>query len=178
MTNRCSGGHVYENDLSYLSYPCGASCRGSLLIDCCTKCTMYEQSPESLGVSGVDCAGCEPYQLAKAANQADCTFNGVQFKCKSADRCHLGKPSLCTSRETSNSKLVCKGCARAPFSSSSSPTLGLIVVLLMCCIPVFVVAWCVFSRIGRRKNQYGSEIEASDPQEIPEGQSSAAYTAE
>jgi len=208
MTNRCSGGHVYENDLSFLSYPCGASCRGSLLIDCCTKCNMYRDSPKTLGVNGVDCAGCEPFQLAKAANEADCTFNGIKFQCKSVDRCHLGQPSAfkkrcnvipcdrcgseelrgkccqecvhrqCTAKAASNSKLVCKGCARAPSSSSSSPTWGLVVVVLTCAIPLSVVVWCIFSRFGRRKNVYGSDSEGSEPEDIPEGQSSPAYTAE
>jgi len=54
----------------------------------------------------------------------------------------------------------------------------LVVVVLTCAIPVAVVVWCICSRFGRRKNVYGSESDASELEEIPEGFSSPAYTAE
>merc|ERR1712007_290184 len=93
MSAFCEGGHLRESDLNFLSYPCGKNCKGSLLLDCCNKCQMYSANPKALHVNGISCTGCEPENIAKAIDEANCYFNENEFKCTTMDKCHLGSPS-------------------------------------------------------------------------------------
>jgi len=149
MEAYCHGGHLRESDMDFLSYPCGTHCKGSLLLDCCNKCQEYKSNPRSLGVNGIACTGCEPENIAKAVDDANCFFNPNQFKCTTEDKCHLGSPSQfektcniipcdrcsseslrgqccqdCVNRQChaniGATRLVCKGCDREASSTSSS----------------------------------------------------------
>lgn len=183
MQGFCQGGHVQESDIDFLSYPCGNNCRGSLLLDCCNKCLKYKMNPRSLGVNGVACSGCEPEDIAKAADEANCFFTTNKFKCVTVDKCHLGSPSQfekrcniipcdkCSSEslrgqccqdcvwrqchaQNGMTRLVCKGCnVEAASSSSSSPFWVVVLVLLFCVAPIVVIGGYLFVSNKRRSEE-------------------------
>jgi len=183
---QCSGGYMAESDLSFLSYPCGKNCEGSLLIDCCLKCGTYRDDPRSLGVNGVACQGCEDEDIAKATEQAQCFFNGKSFKCQSSDHCHLGSPSRfekscniipCDHCETENlkgqccqdcvrrqcvdknltSNLVCKGCNEVTSSSSVPTWAWVLIILVTTALVVYLVYRAYVSRKGSESGEESSE---------------------
>merc|ERR1712206_32890 len=158
-----------ESDLSFLSYPCGKNCEGSLLIDCCLKCGTYRDDPRSLGVNGVACQGCEDEDIAKATEQAQCFFNGKSFKCQSRDHCETDnlKGQCCQDcvrrqcvDKNLTSNLVCKGCNEVT-SSSSVPTWAWVLIIL---VPIALVAYLGYKAIASRKGSESGE-ESSEEQD-------------
>lgn len=93
----CSGGARSRQNALYLSktltYDCGETCKGSLLINCCNTCQEAQRDPDSMGVNVIACEGCETSKLQDAAQEANCQmFNGA-FKCGTHATCSTGDPS-------------------------------------------------------------------------------------
>jgi len=148
---------------------------------------MYSANPKALHVNGIACTGCEPENIAKAIDEANCYFNEKEFKCKTMDKCHLGSPSQfektcniipcdscpsenlrgqccqdCVGRQckgtTGNTRLVCKGCDQEG-SSSSSPFWLVILLIAFFLLSLALMGWFVCKKKSRPAEEEEEEEE-------------------
>jgi len=190
-TASCEGGQPYKHHLNYVVYPCGRHCHGSLLIDCCNTCNTYAQNPSAIGVEAVMCEGCEESLLEAAADEANCDFDGHNFRCSEGGRCDVGRPmqeaSTCViypcdeCRESvllrrccqecvelmceANSlrRMVCKGCDGVlPIGSSEGGSFVWTIFILLL-IGGLAGAGYYFAIIRPKQ-----KADADEPQEVPE----------
>jgi len=185
-TVSCEGGQPYKHDVNYMVYPCGKQCEGSLLIDCCNTCKMYAQNPSAIGVKEIMCEGCEASLLAAAADEANCDFDGHNFRCSEGGRCDIGRPheeastcviypcDECTDEVLKRSccqeciefmcegnslrRMVCKGCNSVlPLGSSEGGSFEWSIFFLLLIGCVAGVACIVFVRQSHKNNREATE---------------------
>eukprot|EP00812_Abedinium_dasypus_P008533 NODE_2288_length_961_cov_275.844371.p1 GENE.NODE_2288_length_961_cov_275.844371~~NODE_2288_length_961_cov_275.844371.p1 ORF type:complete len:289 (-),score=60.79 NODE_2288_length_961_cov_275.844371:79-879(-) len=182
----CEGGHPYKHDVNFLVYPCGSSCKGSLLIDCCNTCERYRLNPMALHVRTVKCEGCNYEALQSAANDGDCVFDGSKFNCASQNACRLGKMtmeksscliypcSVCVDpvlkrtccqeclelqcESSQDSRMVCEGCDVYGTDTSSSGG-GLPWLLMISLLLLGVLAVFAVWYVSRYQLRYGAASE-------------------
>jgi len=121
-TAQCSGGSIktahIEEIQQVLTYNCGASCKGALLIDCCETCKHHRNDPAGLSVDNITCLGCSDEEVQLADEVADCLMNQRVFRCESRGKCAAGvQETSCKKTDIACSVIPCDACTNPDLKS-------------------------------------------------------------